>query len=355
MSEPLLIDADARVVIRTPFDMRDFNLSDLGGPTTASLIDSDLGKTVAVYGLGNIAYYDELRIMGPGPMSFFPVFLGSNITESSGTITGGAVYGFAYHTGGPEWVNGIMGFVVSAVDVANAAATSDRTDDIALLRQMLAPANFVRLLTDGPLPPEGHYFFAGAGNDTVIGSSLGDTILGDAGNDLIRGGTASDRLIGGLGNDRLRGEAGADVLLGQTGADRMIGGAGNDVLKGGIGRDRLEGRLGADLLEGMSGSDTLLGGSANDRLNGGGGNDTMTGGAGADRFIYKVNSGSDVITDFEDGVDRIVIRAPADQLIEFDRFQVGSDVRLTGDEVEILLKNFNVANLTEDDFDIIAF
>jgi Ca2+-binding RTX toxin-like protein len=37
------------------------------------------------------------------------------------------------------------------------------------------------------------------------------------------------------------------------------------------------------------------------------GNDTLTGGAGADKFILTAGKGSDIITDFEDGIDSLVL------------------------------------------------
>ncbi|WP_416191171.1 Ig-like domain-containing protein [Neisseria sp. CCUG12390] len=56
------------------------------------------------------------------------------------------------------------------------------------------------------------------------------------------------------------------------------------------------------------GNDTLIGGSGDDILFGGAGNDTLTGGDGADQFVFLANSnsGHDVITDFEAGVDKVV-------------------------------------------------
>ena len=64
------------------------------------------------------------------------------------------------------------------------------------------------------------------------------------------------------------------------------------------------------LLDGRSdgGNDTLNGGAGNDILFGGAGNDILTGGAGADQFVFLANSnsGKDVITDFEAGIDKVV-------------------------------------------------
>jgi Ca2+-binding RTX toxin-like protein len=60
---------------------------------------------------------------------------------------------------------------------------------------------------------------------------------------------------------------------------------------------------------GVAGNDTLLGGGGNDRLFGMGGNDTLTGGTGVDKFIYSANfnNGNDTVTDFEVGIDKIVL------------------------------------------------
>jgi Ca2+-binding RTX toxin-like protein len=56
------------------------------------------------------------------------------------------------------------------------------------------------------------------------------------------------------------------------------------------------------------GNDTLIGGSGNDRLWGMGGNNILTGGTGADEFfISRSVAGNDVITDFEVGVDKLVL------------------------------------------------
>lgn len=58
---------------------------------------------------------------------------------------------------------------------------------------------------------------------------------------------------------------------------------------------------------GTPGNDAIVGGPGPDTIAGGLGNDTLSGGAGADTFLYTVGDGSDTITDFERGVDRLVI------------------------------------------------
>jgi hypothetical protein len=62
---------------------------------------------------------------------------------------------------------------------------------------------------------------------------------------------------------------------------------------------------GNDKLIGGAAADFLFGGDGNDTLVGGAGNDTLTGGSGADQFRLATNSGTDTITDFAHGTDKI--------------------------------------------------
>lgn len=105
--------------------------------------------------------------------------------------------------------------------------------------------------------------------------------------DDIDGSEGEDGCFGGLGDDTIDGFGGDDLCDGGGDDDLCRGGAGNDDIRGGTGHDDLYGE--AD----------------DDDLRGGLGNDTMTGGTGADRFIVTAGDGTDQITDFEDGIDRL--------------------------------------------------
>ena len=107
-------------------------------------------------------------------------------------------------------------------------------------------------------------------------------------------------------------------LTGTTGDDDFVGTGFDDQISGGSGRDTLAGAAGNDTLSGDLDNDTLFGGSGNDRVFGGGGNDRLTGGAGVDRmagnggadvFVFATGSGTDTVTDFTDGADRIDLSA----------------------------------------------
>ncbi|GHC50356.1 calcium-binding protein [Neogemmobacter tilapiae] len=114
------------------------------------------------------------------------------------------------------------------------------------------------------------------GNDTMIGTALGDSLEGFGGNDVIQGFAGQDELQGGNGRDRL--------VLGR-GNDAGIGNAGNDTILGGIGNDTLYASAGQDLL---------------------------TGGAGADDFRFEetpATTAGNRITDFQAGLDDIVLKS----------------------------------------------
>lgn len=175
--------------------------------------------------------------------------------------------------------------------------------------------------------------YNGNGNNNFFqGGSGNDTIRGFGGNDELRGGGGRDRIEGGDGADLIFGEDGADRLLGGNGDDRLNGGAGDDEINGGAGNDWAEfsGAAAVNVnlasgaatgqgndtltsvenLLGSSFADVLIGDNGANILAGNGGSDMLTGGGGADTFVLApMTSGNITITDFQDGVDRIDLRA----------------------------------------------
>ncbi|HAT8857728.1 TPA: type I secretion C-terminal target domain-containing protein, partial [Legionella pneumophila subsp. pneumophila] len=99
-------------------------------------------------------------------------------------------------------------------------------------------------------------------------------------------------------------ELGMETVL-STGDTRS---GGHDTISGGQGNDRIYGQEGNDVIDAGSGDDVIVGGT---------GNDTLTGGSGADQFVFFRGHGSnnagtaptDIITDFEVNIDKIVINA----------------------------------------------
>lgn len=77
------------------------------------------------------------------------------------------------------------------------------------------------------------------------------------------------------------------------------------LVRGGGGNDRLTGTGRDDVLTGLWGDDLLRGGGGDDLIFAGPGNDTLEGGPGADIFVLQGDGGTDRITDFRFGTDRI--------------------------------------------------
>ncbi|WP_347312607.1 S8 family serine peptidase [Defluviimonas sp. SAOS-178_SWC] len=202
----------------------------------------------------------------------------------------------------------------------------------------------------------------GYGNDTIYGGLHFDTIYAGGGNDVVYGGDGrdeiwlgsgndvffdtiqntvqgSDTVNGGDGNDKINGGGGDDIFNGDSGADWIAGGDGNDTINGGTGYDTIYGGNGNDIVNGgdgrdtvhlgggddqytdtaqndgnardivfgMGGNDTIDGGGGDDWLNGGADSDVLTGGVGADSFVFLAGYGQDLITDFTDNVDTLVL------------------------------------------------
>jgi Ca2+-binding RTX toxin-like protein len=249
----------------------------------------------------------------------------------------------------------------------------------------------------------------GAGKDSITGGDGDDGLYGGWGDDLLVGFRGDDRMLGGAGNDRMvwNNGDGTDVMEGGGGWDvaevngsdtagdvftitangdrvdfdrvnfgqfsidigtterlEVNGLSGDDkiladdglagviklVLDGGAGNDGIRGGDGDDRLYGGDGDDTLVGDDAasEDAV---GGDDVMTGGAGADTFVF--DAGSDVITDFENGVDKIVLKnLGVDSFEDFAKLggQVGDDVVIDFGERVLTIENVDAADIDATDF-----
>ena len=195
----------------------------------------------------------------------------------------------------------------------------------------------------------------GAGNDILNGDAGNDVLRGNSGDDIVNGGDGDDELYGGGGVDIMDGGAGDDLILGVTGDDQLSGGEGDDNIFGRADNDTLDGGDGDDRLTGNQGDDVMMGGAGRDVLVAGGGDDTLTGGNGQDFFVFLDERGADVITDYEIGVDHIVMtnRSFGDRGVVFSDLgiaQAGADTVVTERGLQITLEGVDAADLTEDDF-----
>ena len=192
------------------------------------------------------------------------------------------------------------------------------------------------------------YLNGGRHNDVLNGNDGADNINGGGGNDVIDGGTGNDRIDASYGNDAVTGGAGADNILGNEGDDQLNGGADNDTIFGGRGNDTVEG---------STGDDVLNGGVGNDLVNGGAGNDRLSGYWGADNFQFGAGYGQDVVTDFANDIDTLLIddnlgvASVADVLALAT--QVGRNVVIEFSETNILTVNNTRIALLADDISII--
>lgn len=187
------------------------------------------------------------------------------------------------------------------------------------------------------------------GNDTLLGSVGDDTLRAGAGQDVARGQGGNDWLYGGNGGDRLYGNVGTDRLLGQGGADQLLGGSGPDQLYGGGGDDVLKGQGGDDRLVGGAGRDRLLGGAGNDGLIGDRANDSLTGGSGADTFFIQRKTGNDVITDFRNNQDKIVLAGVRLRSLQISNVSQGTLIRWEGSH-SLLVRGISSSLLLNDVF-----
>ncbi|MDO9713936.1 calcium-binding protein [Paracraurococcus lichenis] len=153
--------------------------------------------------------------------------------------------------------------------------------------------------------------WTGSGNDTLVGSAVGNRLIGGAGNDSLSGGGGDDTLDGGLGADRMEGGPGNDtyyvddpgdvvVELQNSGSDTVISTVSfilpaffDNLQLGGIGNLAATGNDGAN------------------RITANLGNNVLTGKGGSDEFVFFSATGSDHVTDFRPGEDHIHIISPS--------------------------------------------
>ena len=113
------------------------------------------------------------------------------------------------------------------------------------------------------------------------------------------------------------------TIAGNKSANTLTGTSGNDTIDGRGGNDTILGGDGNDVVLGSWGFDTVKGGAGQDKINGGPGSDTLSGGAGRDVFVFTQDNSSktDVVTDFERGVDRLDVSS----LVSFGALDANSN------------------------------
>ncbi len=210
------------------------------------------------------------------------------------------------------------------------------------------------------------FFGVASGIENVIGSSAGDAITDDGGDNYIDGGDGNDSITSDFaGRDTLLGGNGDDDIFvsGDIEGDFIDGGSGNDIIEvrdggnaifGGEGDDTVQGGDGVDLIEGGAGNDSLRGGVGNDFIEGGAGDDVLfgsgqsvfddanaldsdllTGGAGRDTFVFNADTNPDIITDFTQGEDLLIL--DVDDPSSVDIVQIGSNTVIFFEDTDLVV------------------
>ena len=189
--------------------------------------------------------------------------------------------------------------------------------------------------------------WAGAGDDTIVGTDGDETLGGSAGNDDIQAWGGDDIIYGGR-----EPEAASDAVN-----DRIDAGSGNDTVFGAGGNDSIKGGAGDDLLFNGQGNDTVFGGDGADVLWSGPGDDLLSGGAGADTFAFNAAGGHDTVTDYSLADDSLNLRSfGLDSLADLQAVasdaSVGGQIGLFLDlssEASVFLIGISVADLATAD------
>jgi Ca2+-binding RTX toxin-like protein len=192
--------------------------------------------------------------------------------------------------GGSGGYDVLIGGLGSDIFVFSSVADSNKTQPDSIYdfvrgtdKVELVGLGFTGLDTDGGLTEVGELRFTTSGSTTTVTSDQVDFAFQMNANTL----TNSDFIFG------------SPPPSGST----ITGTAANDTLSGGSGNDTVNG---------LGGNDVLGGAAGNDIIDGGLGRDTMAGGAGDDVFLFsnlthtsRTGTGTDLITDFTDGQDKV--------------------------------------------------
>ncbi len=90
-----------------------------------------------------------------------------------------------------------------------------------------------------------HFFYGGAGDDTLIGGGGSDVLDGGPGNDTIKGGSGDNQIFAGHGNDTILDGEGNSVIHTGPGRNTVVSEAGDDTVHVGPGESDITGGPGA--------------------------------------------------------------------------------------------------------------
>lgn len=212
----------------------------------------------------------------------------------------------------------------------------------------------------------------GQGNsrdNVIIGNALANTLKGYGGNDTLDGGAGNDTLYGGNGSDTYIVDSSADIIvedgtgagdvdtvvsavnwtLGSTLENLTLTGTVATTGQGNSGNNVIIGNSLANTLRGYGGNDTIKGGGGDDTIRGDAGDDVLTGGSGSDTFTLNSLVGSDTITDFASGIDKLLVSQSTLRIGDGDQVVEGAVTRSApgnfSTAAELVVFTANVASL----------
>jgi Ca2+-binding RTX toxin-like protein len=221
-------------------DTADYSAS--GAAVTVDLTNIVLANVPANDGIGDVIGTDVEIIIGSG---YADTFTGRAAAE---TIQGGNGNDTIIGSDGADSIDGGDGIDVVDYSSSSTAVTIDLTtagtaqtggyaagDILTLIEKIIGTTGTDKMTAGNTIAMT---FDGQAGNDTLIGGSLGDSLIGGDGNDSLTGNDGNDTLEAGTGSDYLNAGAGDDILDFRTGnsdatlaGDTGLGGAGNDIFK----------------------------------------------------------------------------------------------------------------------------
>ena len=403
-----LADADGRGALSYQW-LRDGEAIEGGSSSSSSyrITASDFGHQISV----RVSYTDGFGQRETVTSArTAPISPSHNGTNGSDVITGTLESDVIVGKSGDDWISGGAGDDAlyggagndtiddgtgdDTIDGGSGIDTLKRNYDFATDYSLTLEVNLETGRTSSPNFPEakpdilisienlivtGRCSFVLTGNDVgnLLQSSTGNDFLnGNAGDDTLNGGGGGDTMVGGLGNDYFITDGGDTILEGAgQGSDtvqssvafrlgnnledlvltgsRAVSGTGNSLenqITGNSAANRLQGLGGNDVLSGLAGSDTLEGGAGKDTLTGGKGNDRLIGGSGADIFVFNRGDGTDVITDFANGVDKFQIGTGAESFGDVTVRDSGKNAVISFADVKITLLNVDHRLIDAGDF-----
>jgi len=164
---------------------------------------------------------------GQGPQATQGVNVTDYVVRSDGLGAFDLIWGGTNGLDAVFFLSGVGGSVIILTQFENTAVVSKNVSVPGITGKVVAHGyGFDDVIVAEFLVNQRASILGGAGNDTLVGGFLGDTIDGGQGNDLLLGGTqvsdGADSLLGDDGDDVLIGYAGTDTLRGGTGADLTV-------------------------------------------------------------------------------------------------------------------------------------